>query len=409
MMSKASNKKATRTAAGLHMEVIVVSDDVIFPTNSGGRLELLGECLGLSAAGYDVNLVVSHRLELEEGAAAQHAAIASKVTFLRRHGFLPSTLRHPFLPYQMSSRGSLQPSTIDSLSAESILGVIASHEWTVPLARDIARRLKLPLILRSHNDEIAYMKALANNATGVKRMYFEMERFRLARVLKDIYKSVESVAILSESDKATYALFGVQTQYVPPVLSQAEAGSRPPLTHAAGSQMILFVGALDMPQTAAGLRWFCDEVLPEIQAVVPDAELHVAGRRSSARLAHYLNCSPGVVFHGEVQDLNVLYSKARVFINPVFEGSGVNMKMGPPAERGIPIVTTSVGIRGLERLVPGLLVADEATKFAEECVELIRNENLWKEKSRNARECISQFEAQAVGGMLVNLLERSAS
>lgn len=391
------------------MDVIVVSDDVIFPTNSGGRLEVLGECLGLSAAGYDVNLVVSHRLELEKGAAEQHAAIASNVSFLRRQGFLSSTLRHPTLPYQISSRDLLQPSTIDSLPTNVTLGVIACHEWTVPLARGISRRLKLPLILRSHNDEAAYMKALANNATGLKRVYFEMERLRLGRALEDIYKSVGSVAVLSEGDKASYASFGVETEYVPPVLTQAEAIRILPLTHAAGSQVVLFVGALDMPQTTAGLRWFCAEVLPEIRAAVPGAELHVAGRRASARLTHYLNCYPGVVFHGELDDLNNLYGKARVFINPVFEGSGVNMKMGPPAERGIPIVTTSVGVRGLEQLAPGLLVADDATRFAEGCIDLICVDTLWEEKSRNLRESIGQFEAQAVGSMLVDLLKRSAS
>lgn len=390
------------------MHVIIVSDDVIVPTNSGGRLEVLGECIGMAGAGCDISLVISHRQVLEDGAYDAHKQIASQVIFLRRQSFLRSSLTNPFLPYQISSRGALSVSSIDSLARETTLGVMASHEWTIPLARQIAERLKVPLILRSHNDELAYMKALANNATGMRRLYFRLEELRL-RAAKGLYKSVNAVAVLAEDDLTQYASLRVPTRYIPPVLSVAPRYDDRSSIPAPGTRNLLFVGALDMPHTVAGLRWFCDDVLPTVQCQVPGAELHVAGRRAASHLTQLLRSTPGVVFHGEVEDLEQLYNQARVFINPVFEGSGVNMKVGAPAERGIPIVTTPVGARGLGQLLPGLAIAADAHEFAGACIELMVDDRSWANKSKNAQEMIYGFSAHTVGTQLVELLRRSAT
>lgn len=386
------------------MRVVVVTDDVIFPSNSGGRQELLGECLGLMSAGCIVSLVVSHRLELSDQAEVDHKALTPEVFFTRRRGFLGSFLRHPFKPYQISSRVFARRPLEHFLAGDPIAGVIASHEWTIPLAKEIARSLGVPLILRSHNDELAYMKALASNATGLRRLYFALEKWRLRPMLKRLYGSVNSVAILSESDRAVYESYGVETYYVPPVLSSASSYTTDHGSGMPSPNSLLFVGALDMPQTAAGIRWFCEKVFPLIRTALPEAELHIAGRRAPNRLAQYLLSVPGVIYHGEVKDLGPLYNKAAIFINPVFEGSGVNMKVGPPAERGIPIVTTTIGARGLDKLLGGLEVADEPDSFSSSCVRLLTDNRLWLEKSVSARNCIREYSASAVGMMLLDLL-----
>ena len=389
--------------------IVVITDDAIFPSNSGGRQELLGECRGLISAGSSISLVVSHRLEMDSDAEAAHKALTPEVTFIRRKGFLRSLIRHPLTPYQIASRVLPREPVIDPGSKEPITAVIASHEWTIPMAREIARRCGVPLILRSHNDELSYMAALAKNANGLKRLYFLAEKWRLSLNLSRLLRHVDAVAILSEGDRKIYETYGVQTHYIPPVLTSGPVSDATSSSSGAPSNDLLFVGALDMPQTAAGLMWFCKEVLPRIRAVLPGVCLHIAGRRAPARLSRYLESVPGVEYHGEVADVKPLYRIARVFINPVFEGSGVNMKVGPPSERGIPTVTSTIGARGLDGLMEGLEVADDSEGFAESCVQLLTNQVLWAAKSKAVKRGTENYTALAVGARLLDVVHQCGS
>jgi glycosyltransferase involved in cell wall biosynthesis len=67
-----------------------------------------------------------------------------------------------------------------------------------------------------------------------------------------------------------------------------------------------------------------------------------------------------------VRDLEPLYRSAGIFIVPLRAGSGIRVKILEAMARGIPIVSTSVGVEGLD-VTPGehLLVADDHTDFAQ--------------------------------------------
>jgi glycosyltransferase involved in cell wall biosynthesis len=387
------------------MHLIVVTDDVLYPTNSGGRSALLGECEALLAAGCEITLVVSHRNAISAAEAAQHERLVSKAVFVPRSGFLRTTLLHPCRPFQLESRGIIEANAARGLGRSDTIGVIASHEWTIPLAHSVAWPLGLNVVLRSHNDEVAYMNALARSASGVRKLYCWAEAARLRAMLKKIYAKISGVAILSEGDAAVYRTYGLEPTHVPAVLFRehdrtADGPHNPP-----ANAQVLFVGALDMPQAVEGLRWFCNEVLPRIRSSVPEAVLHIAGRRPDRELTQFLMSQEGVRFHGEVDDLEWLYAGTRVFINPVFSGSGVNMKVGPPASRGIPIVTTLTGARGLEHLSPGFSIADDEDTFASSCVSLLSDDNLWRNRSQQLRTRVRFVSAESIARGLLQMFE----
>lgn len=375
--------------------VVYVSGDLLFPTNSGGRSAALGDCRALLEAGFEVNLIAMHREDLPAGALEKHLTVASNVLFMRRKNFLRSSARHPLMPYQLSSRlGSAEMRLWCSTKIEDPSAVVASQEWTLLAAQEIAQFHDIGLILRSQNDEVTFMRALASNLSGARRVYAISEAAKLKRLLRSITRSVSSVAVLSSTDSRPYAALGIPTSLVPPVL-QVELSRAPALP--TDRNTILFVGALDMPQAVAGLLWFVDSVLPSILLAVPSARLVVAGRRSSAELQERLSKIPGVDFLGEVANIDGPLAEARVFINPVFAGSGVNMKVGPPADAGVPIVTTEVGARGLDLLSAGLCVATSADEFSTACVQLFDDDTFWLQKSRMAQAALNRFSVEEVG------------
>ncbi|MFJ5693888.1 glycosyltransferase [Arthrobacter sp. NPDC093125] len=386
------------------MTVLFIADDSLFPTNSGGRVEALGELHGLIELGIPVRLLVSHRLDISDKDKELHRAIDPEAVFLKRSSFLTSTICRPWSPYQLASRRMTLAQTRELIGGSTIRAVIASHEWTIDLAHRAAKVCKAPVILRSHNDEVAYMNSLAQDAYAIQRLYYRAEAVRLRWALASLMEKVCLAAVLSDADSHPYESLGVRTQLIPPVLTESSEEQRTADRRPPESSEILFVGSLDAPQAVQGLKWFITDVLPLIRESFPSAVLVIAGRRASPGLVQELKSNPHVRYMGEVRDLEPTVSSVRIFINPVFSGSGVNMKVGPPSQHGVPIVSTSIGARGLDAIASGLSVADSPIEFSKLCVDLLTSDDLWASKSKLLQRNIRSFTPLAAGTALATLV-----
>jgi glycosyltransferase involved in cell wall biosynthesis len=74
---------------------------------------------------------------------------------------------------------------------------------------------------------------------------------------------------------------------------------------------------------------------------------------------------------------------------PVRVGSGMRVRILEAFARGVPVVTTTIGLEGITAR-PGedVLVADEPADFAREVVRLARDANLQDSLADNGRELI---------------------
>ncbi len=163
----------------------------------------------------------------------------------------------------------------------------------------------------------------------------------------------------------------------------------------------LFVGAIHEEGSPNGdsVIWFLEEIYPRIQAALgPNIPLIIAGVNQSERVKQLANSAVRIT--GHVPDLTGLYDTARVFIAPTRYAAGIPHKVHEAAAKGVPIVATPLlAVQlGWEDGDP-FLVGGDAEAFAQKCIELHRNRDLW-EKLRQAgidrvrQECsIETFEA----------------
>jgi glycosyltransferase involved in cell wall biosynthesis len=77
-------------------------------------------------------------------------------------------------------------------------------------------------------------------------------------------------------------------------------------------------------------------------------------------------------------------------INPMFSGSGTNIKMFDLMAAGLPTIATAIGARGIERggRQPFIVVGPDAASFAEALRRLVADPEFAAERSRQARECV---------------------
>lgn len=399
--------------------VLFVSDSPLLPATNGGRVASLSEVRALQKLGMRVVVVLACD---REGEIPFHAGLHRQVLgeavipySRRNHG--DALVRWPWLPSIAARRMVTRAEAKGIARAVEAFGqpfaILCAHDFMLPVARRLSGSLgHPPILLRSHNDEFRFLLGTALATTGRRlKLARLINALRFLAVRRSLVRQADHVAMLSPADRTGYAAVQDRLTVVPPILTGGRSlvGEGAALAGRASqpNARLLFIGALDSPATCEGLIWFAERVWPLVREVTPEAVLRVVGRGASVKVIEQLEATPGVSYGGEVPDLTPELDNARLFVNPVLRGSGVNMKMGPPAEAGLPIVTTTLGARGLDSLRGGMSIADTPAEMTAACGELIQDDTLWREKSGSlVRHIHRDYSAEAVGRTLVELLRQ---
>jgi O-antigen biosynthesis protein len=197
----------------------------------------------------------------------------------------------------------------------------------------------------------------------------------------------DSVVSVSDIEKRAFETNGIECVHV---LGHAlsPAPVHRPFQKRTG---FLFVGAVHMEATPNGdsLIWFLENVFPRIQAAVGhDTTLTIAGVNKSERVKAL--AGPSVRITGHLPDLTELYAEARVFIAPTRYAAGIPHKVHEAAARGIPVVATPLLATQLGwHHGSELLVGADSESFAQQCIELYQNEELWTRLRQSALDRIT--------------------
>lgn len=106
---------------------------------------------------------------------------------------------------------------------------------------------------------------------------------------------------------------------------------------------LLFLGKMDWAPNKDGLKWFLEEIWPKIDH--KRLELHIVGSGDSTWGTELFK-QPGIKFFGFVKDLNAVYNDCDYSIIPIRYGSGTRIKVIESISKGVPIVSTDMGVQG---------------------------------------------------------------
>ena len=154
-----------------------------------------------------------------------------------------------------------------------------------------------------------------------------------------------------------------------------------PGSHLAERHDLIFVAGFTHLPNVDGAKWFVGEVLPRIRRQRPQIRLDLVGSNPSdeVKALH----GDGVTVTGFVTDeeLAARYAKARVVVAPLRFGGGMKGKVIEAMRFGVPCVTTSTGVQGLEQTGGFLAAADTAEDFAERVLHLLDDDAAWRQSS----------------------------
>ena len=149
------------------------------------------------------------------------------------------------------------------------------------------------------------------------------------------------------------------------------------------SPNILFIGGLGWPPNEDAVEWYINTMFANILKKVPNAEFHIVGN-NNPELSKRLPKSKNIILHGYQKDLTKFLKRATIFVLPFRMGGGVRIKSLTALSSGIPIVSTKLGVEGLDLInKKHYLEANNETDFSKQVVKLIKSEKLLCEISKN--------------------------
>lgn len=146
-------------------------------------------------------------------------------------------------------------------------------------------------------------------------------------------------------------------------------------------QGLLFVGGFGHPPNTDAVQWLSREIMPLIWEKSPDVVLHIVGQNPPQEIRAL--AGKKVLVHGYVpqEELEELYSKVKLAVVPLRFGAGVKGKIIEAMLRGVPVVTTGIGIEGIEDAKKIVTVCEDAEGLAEMSVRLYEDEGLLEKMS----------------------------
>ena len=139
---------------------------------------------------------------------------------------------------------------------------------------------------------------------------------------------------------------------------------------------IVFVGRMDYFPNQNAVKYFAEQVMPEIRKVRPTTKFTIVGAEPSTSIKQ-LTKLPNIAVTGTVPDVKSYLRKAALTVAPLNIARGTQNKILESMSLGVPVVATSFAARGVDAQ-PGvhLLTADGTANTAQSVLEILENEGL---------------------------------
>ncbi len=251
-------------------------------------------------------------------------------------------------------------------------------------------------IFDAHNAVWTIVERMNENAAWYLKPVLALEARKIRAYEAAIVNGFTSTLAVTEPDKQALLevtqngtqgvnTLGDRIHVIPIAVDTREL---PPVQRAPGSREIVTLGTLHYPPNADGIRWFAREVFPLVQDMVPDATLTIIGKNPPADLRALAEQFPGVIkITGYVPDLTPYLEKAVLMVVPVRAGGGMRVRILEAFSRAMPVVTTTVGLEGIEAIQDqDVLIADDPESFAAEVTRVIMDPILQDTLAHNGRQ-----------------------
>ncbi len=398
------------------LNVVVADMQPIDPPIGGGRLRLLGLYHGL---GEDIKATYVGSYDWPGEKYRRHQLSSSleeiDIPLSQEHHFAAQEWAaqangKTVIDVVFSQQGHLSPDYLDGVieNIKQAEVVVFSHPWVYPLIDPSLLQGKV-VVYDSQNVE-GYLRAQLFDDSNVA------ELAAVRQVIADEYLLGQRADLILACSQEDLLRFNRIYEFSPEKMRVAPNGvmafthevpgederiaAKVALKYSADDKLAIFIGSAYGPNVEAA-KFIAETLAP----AVPEVTFVIAGGVGSVveKVKHKNVHVTGMLSEA---DKALWLSAADMAVNPMFSGSGTNIKMFDFMSMAMPTVTTKIGARGIDTggLTAMLVVEPTKEAFAAAISDLFDNEYRGK-VGKAARACVESSYAwerisDVVGRML---------
>ena len=158
---------------------------------------------------------------------------------------------------------------------------------------------------------------------------------------------------------------------------------------------LVFVGYMSSHPNVDAITYFHSQVYDTLKQRFPNLKVFVVGQNPPPAV-RALAKDPSICVTGFVEDVRPYVARASVVIAPFVSGMGIKNKVLEAMAMGKPVVTTSIGVRGINATHGDhLCFADSPLKFADHVEALLLDKPKRRRIGHQAREFVMKHHSWA--------------
>lgn len=239
-------------------------------------------------------------------------------------------------------------------------------------------------VASEHDVSFLGAKREMDRATGLRKINKRLYYHNLKERELDCIKKCDYVVTHNNKDRRLLLDNGIENTKVGvivPYFEKTEIVAR----NNVGTD-IVFYGAMNRYENEISAIWFIKNVMPRINDL--NVRYIVIGNKPSENLKKL--ASEKVIFTGFVEDVRPYFERAKCLAAPIQAGAGIKVKILEAMAMGVPVLTNSIGIEGIDARDGYEYLHCETPEEYEKAIRLIIKGSIDSEKiAQNALDLIN--------------------
>ncbi len=340
-------------------KMVIIAHDFPYPPNNGGRVDMWTRIKALHSRGVKIFLITWLNREPSQQEYQEIGKYVEQIIVYRRCHNIANFILSKYPSYIVDRQ-------ISDFDMEKLKSELLLFSPQVLLLDGIAGSIcaleimnlfngKIIFVYRSHNVEYLYAKALYMSE---KNLAYKAVRYinidRVKKIEKFIRDKSHVIFEISQDDYESLNMPNNVFLQNPIIDDKFTESKRYEFD-------ILFIGGLCWPNNIYGLKWFAINCIPYLEK---EYKIVFAGSNPSKEFIKFCETYKIEVLPNP-KDIKKVLSKGKVLINPIFHGSGVNIKILEMLSTGKSIVSTNKGVRGISKDIRSFIkYTDNAEQFS---------------------------------------------
>lgn len=254
-------------------------------------------------------------------------------------------------------------------------------------------KTSIPIILVEQTIEfLVYKHYVDNEVPWYLKPFYLLDVVKLKFWERHFWKKADKLVAVSGEDKKVMQKLisgkdvdiipnGVDTQYY----------SDKSIEKLSPPRVLYGVTNFEWLQNREAVEILINDVWPLIHKSVPSAKLWIVGRKIPEKIVKLAQIREDLEITEYIKEARDAYLAATVTVTPIKGSGGTRLKILEALASGLPVVSTSIGVAGLN-LRPGkhALVGDTPKELAELTVKLLRNPALAQKIGNEGRAFVRE-------------------